>query len=186
MQLHEPQSAKLGSNLALLLAGIHYNHGYGAIMFEHKNLDGQWNRVVSASEPFLSNEILEIRENVSPNCTPETSSRKQYGVIGDQLVERCLPPENIGDRWSYDDCDVSWWTRVNNPPHMGIIAEFNESQGGKHHIPLDTEQNVVAYAASGEQVLLKQGQYFVTRNKDNKEITADSLIETRRAYYEEA
>lgn len=155
-------------------------------MFEHKNLDGQWNRVLPSTEPFLSKEILEIRENVSPNCKPETSSRKQYGVIGEQLVERCLPPENIGDRWSHDAFDVSWWTRVNNPPHMGIIAEFNESQGGKHRIPLDIEQNVVAYAGSGEKILLKQGQYLVTRSKDNKEIISNSLIEARRAYYEEA
>ena len=155
-------------------------------MFEHKHLDGQWNRILSATESYLSKEILEIRENVSPNCTPETSSRKQYGVIGDQLVERCLPPENIGDRWSHDAFDVSWWTRVNNPPHMGIIAEFNENQGGKHRIPLNSGQNIVAYGASGEKVLLSQGQYVVTRSKDDKEITAPSLIETRRAYYEDA
>jgi hypothetical protein len=155
-------------------------------MFEHKHLDGQWNRILPGSDSFLSQEILEIRDNVSPNCTPETSSRKQYGVIGEQLVERCLPPENVGDRWSYDAFDVSWWTRVNNPPHMGIIAEFNEKQGGKHRIPLDTGDNVVAYTAAGEKVYLKQGQYFVIRSKDSKEITAASLIDTRRAYYEDA
>ena len=155
-------------------------------MFEHKNLDGQWNRVLPSSDSFLSSEILEIRDNVSPNCKPETSSRKQYGVIGEQLVERCLPPVTSGDCWPHDAFGVSWWTRVNNPPHMGIIAEFNESQGGKHRIPLDKEQNVVAYAASGEKVLLKQGQYMVTRSKDNKEITGDSWAETRRAYYEDA
>ena len=155
-------------------------------MFEHKNLDGQWNRVVSASDSFLSKVILEIRENVSANCKPETSSRKQYGVVGDQLVERCLPPESMGDRWSHDAFDVSWWTRVNNPPHMGIVAEFNEQQGGKHRIPLNTVDNVVAYAAAGEKVLLKQGQYSVTRSKDNKEITANSVFDVRRAYYEDA
>jgi hypothetical protein len=127
-----------------------------------------------------------MRDNVSPNCSPETSSRKQYGVIGDQLVERCLPPENIGDRWSYDAFDMSWWTRVNNPPHMGIIAEFNETQGGKYRNPLNTDENVVAYTTAGEKVFLKQGQYIVTRGKDNKEITADSLIDARRAYYEDA
>ena len=155
-------------------------------MFEHKHLDGAWNRVLPATESFVSEEILEIRDNVSPNCKPETSSRKQYAVVGDQLVERCLPPENVGERWSHDAFDISWWTRVNNPPHMGILAEFNESQGGKHRIPLDKENNVVAFAAAGEKVLLKQGQYFVTRDKDSKEIVADSLFETRRAYYEEA
>jgi len=155
-------------------------------MFEHKNLDGQWNRVLSASDSFLSKEILEIRDNVSPNCTPETSSRRQFAVIGEQLVERCLPPESVGDRWSYDAYDVSWWTRVNNPPHMGIIAEFNENQGGKHRIPLNLDENVVAYAAAGEKIFLKQGRYAVTRGKDNKEILADSLIDTRRAYYEDA
>ena len=69
---------------------------------------------------------------------------------------------------------------------MGIIAEFNESQGGKHRIPLDIDQNVVAYAASGEKFLFKQGEYVVTREKDSKEIKANSLIDTRRAYYEEA
>jgi hypothetical protein len=155
-------------------------------MFEHKHLDGEWNRVIPGTEAFVSKEVLELRDNVSPNCKPETSSRKQYGVIGDQLVERCLPPENVGDRWSYDAFDVSWWTRVNNPPHMGIIAEFNESQGGKYRKALDTADNVVAFAGSGEKVLLKEGKYFVTREKDSKEITADSLIDTRRAYYEDA
>lgn len=153
-------------------------------MFEHKHLDGQWHRILPATESFASKEILEIRDNVSPDCKPETSSRKQYAVVGEQLVERCLPPESVGDKWSHDAFDISWWTRVNNPPHMGIIADFNESQGGKHRIPLDLENNVVAFAASGEKVVLKEGQYFVTRDKDNKEITADSLIETRRAYYE--
>jgi hypothetical protein len=155
-------------------------------MFEHKNIDGQWNRVIPASESFVSKEILEIREKVNADCKPETSSRLQYGVVGEQLVERCLPPESIGERWSYDSVDVSWWTRVNNPPHMGMIAEFNESQGGKHHIPLDVDQNVVAYAASGEKVFFIQGEYVVTREKDSKEIKANSLIETRRAYYAEA
>lgn len=155
-------------------------------MFEHKHLDGQWNRVLATGDSYVSKEILEIRDNVSPNCKPETSSRKQFAVIGEQLVERCLPPESVGDIWSHDAFGLSWWVRVNNPPHMGIIAEFNESQGGKHRIPLDTAENVVAYAADGEKVCLKQGQYAVTRSKDSKEIIAGSLIETRRAYYEDA
>lgn len=155
-------------------------------MFEHKHLDGQWNRVLPGNDTFTSDEVLEIRDNVSPNCKPETSSRKQYAVIGEQLVERCLPPENVGDKWSHDAFDTPWWTRVNNPPHMGIIAEFNESQGGKHRIPLDTDNNVVAYAGSGEKVALKEDQYVVTRDSDSKEIMAATLIETRRAYYEDA
>jgi hypothetical protein len=66
-------------------------------MFEHKNIDGQWNRVIPASESFVSKEILEIREKVNADCKPETSSRLQYGVVGEQLVERCLPPESIGE-----------------------------------------------------------------------------------------
>jgi len=153
-------------------------------MFEHKHLDGEWNRVLPATASYLDKEILEIRDNVSPKCKPETSNRKQYSVIGEQLVERCLPPESVGDRWAYDAADVSWWTRVNNPPHMGIIAAFNEYLGGKHRLPLIPEQNVVAYAGSGEQVLLKGGKYVVTRGSDNKEIFAESLLLARQAYYE--
>ena len=69
---------------------------------------------------------------------------------------------------------------------MGIIAEFNEYLGGKHRVALDLNQNVVAYASSGEQVFMKEGQYFVTRGKDSKEITANSLIETRQSYSQDA
>ena len=152
-------------------------------MFEHKHLDGQWNKVLPATTSYNEKEVLEMRDNVSPECKPETSSRRQYSVIGEQLVERCLPPESVGDRWSYDALDVSWWTRVNNPPHMGIIAEFNEYLGGKYRLPLDPAQNVVAFAGAGEKVLLKDGKYVVTRGSDGKEISADTLLETRQAYY---
>lgn len=154
-------------------------------MFEHKHLDGVWNRVLPASESYVGNEILEMRDNVSPGSKPETSSRRQYSVIGEQLVERCLPPESVGDLWSHDASGISWWTRVNNPPHMGIIAEFNEYLGGKHRIPLNTEKNVIAYAGAGEEIALKEGKYVVTRSTDAKEITADNLIATRETYYQE-
>lgn len=152
-------------------------------MFEHKHLDGEINRILPATASYLGNEILEMREDVGTDSKSETKGRKQYGVIGEQLVERCLPPESVGDRWSFDATDTPWWTRVNNPPHMGIIAEFNKYLGGKHRIPLNPEQNVVAYAASGEKVFLKGGKYLVTRASDSKEIIAESIPDTRRAYY---
>jgi hypothetical protein len=64
-------------------------------MFEHKHLDGQWNRIVPATETFLNGDILECRNNVGPD--PDQNSRQQYAVVGDRLVERCLPPLTIGD-----------------------------------------------------------------------------------------
>ena len=150
-------------------------------MFEHKNLDGQWNRVVESTNPFLSGDVLEIRDMTAKE--PQASSRRQFGVVGDRLVERCLPPESIGEKWSYDSADVPWWVSVNNPPHMGLVAEFNSHNGGKHRQAFDKENNVVGFAAEGEAIILKPGAYTTVRNKDSKEISAPTLIELRNAYF---
>lgn len=154
-------------------------------MFEHKNLDGERNRIVPATDTFISGDVLEMRESIKKDDDPKATSRMQYGVVVDRLVERCLPPETIGDKWSYDNSDLPWWGTVNNPPHAGIIAEFNSHNGGKHRKPLEVDHNVVAFAALGEEVTFKNGEYTVIRKKDNKEIKAKTLLETRRAYYSE-
>ena len=155
-------------------------------MFEHKNLDGVWNRVLPASDSYLGNEILEMRDNIGADCKPESCARRQYSVYEGQLVERCLPPEQVGDRWSYDATGIAWWIRVNNPPHVGILADFNQYLGGKHRNPVDINRNVVAYAGAGEKIFLKGGEYVVTRSSDGKEIIAPDLIETRQSYYADA
>ncbi len=152
-------------------------------MFEHKNLDGVWNRVVPSSDVFVNGDVLEMRESTTKD--PQASSRKQYSVVGERLVERCLPPEGVGDRWSYDAVDVPWWTAVKNPPHMGIVAEFNSHNGGKHRIPLEVEQNVVAFASSGEEITFRAGAYRLKRKKDEKEISAPTLPEIRAQYFSE-
>ena len=150
-------------------------------MFEHKNLDGAWNRVVSATETFTNDEILEIREAVGEE--PEKISRKQYAVVGNRLVERCLPPESIGDSWSHDVAKLAWWGTVNNPPHAGIIADFNTHSGGLHRIPLDSNHNVVGFAGEGEEIILASGSYKVKRKNDEKEIMAASMLKLREMYY---
>jgi hypothetical protein len=150
-------------------------------MFEHKHLDGQNHRLVPSTDAFLSGEILESRDGLKNDF--EANSRRQYGVVGDLLVERCLPPENSGDTWSHDNVATPWWTKVMNPPHMGIVAEFNLHSGGLHRKPLDTEHNVAAFAADGEEVLFSNGLYSVTRNSDGQEISAPTLVELRKLYY---
>ena len=152
-------------------------------MFEHKKLDGEWNRVIPSSDTFIKGEILECRDTVGAD--PKTLSRRQYGVINDILVERCLPPETIGDYWSYDAFGVPWWDSVKNPPHMGIIAEFNNFNGGAYRKPLDKAHNVVAFAAAGEGITFVDGSYTVVRQSDSKEITAPTLPDLRRDYFTE-
>jgi len=157
----------------------------GVIMFEHKKLDGETYRVVPSTESFLAGDILEIRESIGSSKDPGTVNRVQYGVVGDRLVERCLPPESVGDRWSYDASDTPWWSAVNNPPHAGLVADFNSSLGGRQRVPLDQGHNVVAFGAAGEEVMLENGEYLLTRGTDGKEIRGRSLLETRQAYYAE-
>lgn len=151
-------------------------------MFEHKELDGTMNRVIETSDAFVSPEVLEMREVFAPVGDVHSLSRTQYAVIGERLVERSLPPENVGERWPSDDSDAPWWTAVNNPPHAGMVASFNAAHGGKQRLPLDVNHNVVAFASAGEEVLFKDGAYAVVRKSDAKEISAPTLVELRRAY----
>ena len=150
-------------------------------MFEHKNLDGEWNRVIPATESFLSGDVLECRDNLGGEVA--SANRRQYAVVGDRLVERCLPAESIGDTWSYDVDAVSWWGSVMNPPHMGIVAEFNEHNGGLHRKPFDIAHNVVAFAGSGEEVTFADGVYSVLRAADETQLSAPSIMELRKLYY---
>ena len=150
-------------------------------MFEHKNLDGTWNTVVSPAQAFLSGDVLELKESVAKETN--ASSRKQYAVVGDRLVERNLPPESVGDRWSFDAVDEPWWTSVNNPPHAGIVASFNSFSGGLHRKPLDKSNFVIGFASEGEEVLMVDDIYKVVRKKDSKEITGNNLPELRKNYF---
>ena len=151
-------------------------------MFEHKSLDGKWNRVVSASEPFVTKEeVLECRDSLGGDA--DAASRNQFAVIGDRLVERCLPPSTIGDVWSYDAGGLPWWGMVNNPPHAGLVADFNTYCGGLYRKPLDVEHNVVAFAAAGEEILFANSTYKVVRASDSAELTAPSLMELRKLYF---
>lgn len=152
-------------------------------MFEHKNLDGQWNRIIEANNSFLSGSVLETRDTTTKD--PKASSRKQYGVVGDRLVERCLPPESIGDKWSHDNIDVPWWTSVNNPPHMGLIAEFSNFSGGKHRQKFEKDNNIVGFAANGEAITFKLGSYTTIRSKDSKELSSSTLVDLRKVYFAE-
>lgn len=148
-------------------------------MFEHKELDGTQNRLIPPTEGFLAGEVLECREG---KLEPEQNNRAQFGVVGDRLVERCLPPESVGDHWSYDVASP-WWGTVNNPPHAGLVAEYNSHTGGQYRFILDTEHNVVAFAGEGEEVLLSGNEYTVTRKSDNAELKANSILELRKLYY---
>lgn len=152
-------------------------------MFEHDKLDGEWSKVIPAMETFTSEDILEIRETISKDRDPKATSRIQYAVVGDRLVERNLPPETVGDKWGYDAWDTPWWASVNNPPHAGLIADFNSKNGGLQKKPLDLANNVVAFAAAGEAVTFKDGEYTVTREKDGKELKAASILDLRKEYY---
>lgn len=150
-------------------------------MFEHKYLDGNWNRVIPATDSFLSGDVLECRDSVGAEA--ETINRRQYAVVGDRLVERCLPAESVGDKWSYDSYALPWWGSVKNPPHMGVIAEFNEYNGGLHRKPFDAENNVVAFAEAGEEVTFNEGLYKVVRKSDECDLTAPNMLELRKLYF---
>jgi hypothetical protein len=153
-------------------------------MFEHDKLDGEWHKVIPAMEPFTTDSILEIRESISKERDPKATSRTQYSVVGDRLVERNLPPESIGDKWGYDAWDTPWWSTVNNPPHAGLLADFNSHSGGLQKAPLDKANNVVGFAAAGEPITFAKGEYQVTREKDGTELKATGMLELRKAYYE--
>lgn len=150
-------------------------------MFEHKNLDGNVNRIIPSTDVFLAGDILEVRDGIGS----ETDSfvRVQFGVVGDRLVERCLPPESIGDHWSYDAGGIPWWGSVMNPPHAGIVADFNNHNGGLQRKPLETDHNVVAFASEGEEILFDNGTYKMTRKSDNAELAAASILELRKLYF---
>ena len=150
-------------------------------MFEHKTLDGKWNRVVPACEAFVKGEVLECRDSLGGDA--DSASRLQFGVIGDRLVERCLPPTTIGDVWSYDAGGLPWWGMVNNPPHAGLVADFNAYSGGLYRKPLDLAHNVAAFAAAGEEILFADGMYKVVRQSDGQELTAASILELRKLYF---
>ncbi|MDT4328680.1 hypothetical protein ACQE3E_10305 [Methylomonas sp. MED-D] len=150
-------------------------------MFEHKNLDGQWNKTIPATDSFVNGEVLECRDTVGEE--PAKISRKQYAVIGDLLVERCLPPESIGDTWAHDVGQLPWWGAVMNPPHAGMIADFNSLNGGLQRRNLDVAHHVVGYAAAGEEITLLKTVYSVTRASDGKELSAPSMLELRKLYY---
>ena len=150
-------------------------------MFEHKTLDGKWNRVVPACEPFVKADVLECRDSLGGDA--ESASRMQFGVIGDRLVERCLPASTIGDCWSYDAGGLPWWGLVNNPPHAGLVADFNTHSGGLYRKPLDVAHNVVAFAAAGEEILFADDMYKVVRQSDGQELSAPSILELRKLYF---
>ena len=150
-------------------------------MFEHKHLDGEMNKVIATTDAFLNGDILECRDTMGDDV--KSLSRRQYAVVGDRLVERCLPPETIGDTWSFDSAAIPWWGSVKNPPHMGIVAEFNTFNNGLHRKPIDLENNVVAFGAQGETVTFSNDTYSMIRKSDEKELTATSLVELRKQYY---
>lgn len=150
-------------------------------MFEHKALDGKWNRIVPTSEAFVKGDILECRDSLGGDA--DGASRNQFGVIGDRLVERSLPPQAIGDCWSYDAGGLPWWGIVNNPPHAGLVADFNSHSGGLYRKELDLAHNVVAYASAGEEILFENGIYKVVRQSDEQELTATSILELRKLYF---
>lgn len=151
-------------------------------MFEHKELDGTWNRLIPATEEYLvSGQVLEC--HLGKDSEPDKTGRNQFGVIGDRLVERCLPPASIGDHWSYDVDAAPWWGLVNNPPHAGLVAEFNSHTGGLYRTPLDPAHNVVAFASAGEEITLDNGVYKLTRASDSAELSAASIMELRKLYF---
>jgi len=173
--------AEIGHDFAWRLMPVQIKSTKGNKMFEHKNLDGTWNRVVSKSDAFLSGDILETRDMVGTE--PEKIARMQFAVIGQYLVERCLPPEALSETWAQDAGKLPWWDSVKNPPHMGIIADFNSHNGGLHRIPFDANHNVVGFASDGEEIVLGKGVYTVTRKSDGKELSAASQSELRALYF---
>jgi len=175
------QPAEIGHDFAWVLMPVQIKLTKGNKMFEHKNLDGTWNRVVSATDAFLSGDILETRDMVGTE--PEKIARMQFAVIGQWLVERCLPPEALSQTWAHDAGKLPWSDSVKNPPHMGIIADFNSHNGGLHRIPFDANHHVVGFASDGEEIILAKGMYTVVRKSDGKELSAASKSELRELYF---
>jgi hypothetical protein len=151
-------------------------------VFEHEKLDGEKYRVIPASGSFLKENILELREpkNGSPY---EAANRQQYAVADDTLVERFLPPQTTGDSWPHDAAAAAWWEVVSHPPHGGIIASFNSALGGIYMRELEPENNVVAFAEQGEEIVMASGEYIMTRKSDDQELRAPSLLALRCSYF---
>ncbi|MEC8809713.1 MAG: hypothetical protein VXY23_00250 [Pseudomonadota bacterium] len=150
-------------------------------MFEHKSLDGDKHRVLPAWEAFVKEEVLETREPKNGEGL-DAAGRHQHGVVGETLVERFLPPETVGNAWSYD-AHTPWWVVVVNPPHAGIVADFSKAKGGLYRHKWVKERNVVAFAEGGEEIVLEGAEYAVTRAADGQELRAPSLMKLRAAYY---
>ena len=151
-------------------------------MFEHKQLDGEKCRILNSDKDYLRAEILEIRD--PKNSAPSNDAcRTQYGVIGEVLVERYLPPESKGDSWLHDNVASPWWSVVGHPPHGGIVADFNKYIGGAYHRTLNKENNVVAFAENGEEVVFDVRDYKVVRGSDSQALQGEKLATLRQQYY---
>ncbi|WP_317931628.1 hypothetical protein [Halioxenophilus sp. WMMB6] len=150
-------------------------------MFEHKDLDGQKHRVLDADKEFLSGAILETREPKNGQAI-ESAGRAQHAVVEGSLVERFLPPETIGEKWSHEP-STAWWEVVGHPPHAGIVADFNSFQGGAYHRTLNPADNLVAFAEQGERVVMSGSAYSVVRSSDGTTLEQPSLLALRAAYY---
>lgn len=151
-------------------------------MFEHQALDNEKLRVIPATAAFINESVLECREPKNGQSI-KAAGRQQHAVAGTVLVERFLPPENIGDAWPHDASAAPWWEVVGHPPHGGVVADFNTVLGGAYHRELDPNKNVVAYADQGEEVILVNDVYTVVRASDQQELSAPSMLKLREAYY---
>ena len=151
-------------------------------MFEHAQLNGDKYRLVKSQQAYICDSILEGREP-SDGVSFDKTPRRQFAVAQALLVQRYLPSESVGDQWPHDNGGLPWWEVVDHPPHAGIVASFNEAEGGTYKRVLNPEQNVVAFAEQGEAVVLDQSGYTVTREADGREIKAPSLLQLRTEYY---
>jgi hypothetical protein len=151
-------------------------------VFKHEKLDGEKFRVIPVSGSFIKESILELREPKNW-AAYEAANRQQYAVAEDTLVERFLPPQTKGDSWPHDALGTVWWEVVSHPPHGGIISTFNSALGGTYMRELKPENNVVAFAEQGEEIVMASGEYVVIREKDKQELRAPSLLALRRCYF---
>lgn len=151
-------------------------------MFEHKQLDGEKCRIIKVDKDFLKPEVLELRDPQN-STTIANACRTQYGVIGEVLVERYLPPESSGDQWSHDNSASPWWSVVGHPPHGGVVADFNKYIGGAYRRTLNPEHNIVAFAEAGEEVTFDGVDYIVTRSSDATELRGNKMVALRQQYY---
>lgn len=149
-------------------------------MFEHTSLDGEKLRLIESTQTFVP-EILEVRE-VPSGKDVSHSGRLQHTVIASTLVNRFLPPERVGQTWPHDANGDPWWEVVSHPPHGGVVADFNKLHGGAYPRVLNAKHQVVAYGAQGEEVLIHNGRYSVTRASDQKTLEAADLGSLRRLY----